>query len=399
MECVRAEQELEVDMLRRKWLFAPIMFCCCAGLSAGSALELDPNMKLKPANADGLKFLLPAEKPLRLTGFCWYDRDHVYRRLPLRPAGKFSVGVEELSWNTAGGQVAFRSDTGRIVLRVKMRSNDVMYHMAQTGTAGFDLYAGAALGELRFFGVTGFSPGAREYTASLFQGSRRMRDFTIHFPLYAGVEQVFIGVDADAKVEAPSAWEDDRPIIVYGTSITQGGCASRPGMAYTNLLSRRLNRPVVNLGFSGNGKGEPEVAAEIAKIPDPALIVLDYEANVPGAGPMRETLAPFIRILREKHPAVPILVMTKIRYAEEGRDRKRGDDLPRPDFAVATRNVQRETVEELKKTDPNLYFLAGDDLLGEDFDECCVDGVHPTDLGFYRMAEKLEPVFRDILSR
>ena len=110
------------------------------------------------------------------------------------------MGVEELSWNTAGGQVAFRSDTGRIVLRVKMRSNDVMYHMAQTGTAGFDLYAGAAPGELRFFGVTGFSPGAREYTASLFQGSRRMRDFTIHFPLYAGVEQVFIGVNHSANV-------------------------------------------------------------------------------------------------------------------------------------------------------------------------------------------------------
>lgn len=386
--------------MRLKSLLGRVLLCCGAGVfAAESALELDPNMKLKPANSDNLKFLLPAEAPLRLTGFCWYGRDHVYRRLPLRPDGKFSEGVEALAWNTAGGQVSFRSDTGRIVLKVKMRFNEVMYHMAQTGTAGFDLYAGAAPGELRFFGVTSFPAGAQEYTAELFKGERRMRDITINFPLYAGVDQVFIGVDADAKVEAPSPWADDRPIIVYGTSITQGGCASRPGMAYTNLLSRRLNRPVVNLGFSGNGKGEPEVAAEIAKIPDPALIVIDYEANTPSAPALKKTLAPFIAILREKHPVVPILVLTKIRYAEEGRDRKRGDDLPRLPYAQMARQAQFETVEELKKTDPNLYFLGGDDLLGEDFDECCVDGVHPTDLGFYRMTENLEPVIREILSR
>ena len=162
-------------------------------------------------------------------------------------------------------------------------------------------------------------------------------------------------------------------------------------------------RRFCNMGLaddaSGNGKGEPEVAAEIAKIPDPALIVIDYEANTPSAPALKKTLAPFIAILREKHPVVPILVLTKIRYAEEGRDRKRGDDLPRLPYAQMARQAQFETVEELKKTDPNLYFLGGDDLLGEDFDECCVDGVHPTDLGFYRMTENLEPVIREILSR
>lgn len=386
-----------IIMLKSLFRFAAL-FCCAGVFATESALELDPNMKLKPADADGLKYLLPAEKPLRLTGFCWYGQDHVYRRLPVRPDGKLSRGVENLAWNTAGGQVAFRSDTGRIVLKVEMRSNNVMYHMAQTGSAGFDLYAGAP-GEQRFFGVTRFPSGAKEYTAQLFKGERKMRDFTINFPLYAGVKQVFIGVDADAKVEAPPAWEDDRPIVIYGTSITQGGCASRPGMAYTNLLSRRLNRPVINLGFSGNGKGEPEVAAEIAKIKDPALIVLDYEANVHRADLMQKTLAPFIGILRKSHPTVPILLLTKVRYAAEGRDLKRGNDLPRPGHVQAVQKVERDTFDALSRNDPNLHFHSGDDLLGPDFDECSVDGVHPTDLGFYRMAEKLEPVIRSILPR
>ncbi len=374
------------------------LFCGISLFAAESALDLDPNMKLKPENTDGLKYLIPAEKPLRLSGFCWYDTDHVYRRLPLRPDGKLSRGVELLAWNTAGGQVAFRSDTGRIVLKVKMRSNNVMYHMAQTGTAGFDLYAGPP-GRQRFFGVTRFPAGAKEYTARLFQGERRMRDFTINFPLYAGVDQVFIGVDADAEVEAPPAWEDDRPIVIYGTSITQGGCASRPGMAYTNLLSRRLNRPVVNLGFSGNGKGEPEVAAEIAKIENPACFILDYEANVHQAKRMRDTLTPFIGILRKNHPDVPILLLSKVRYAYEGRDLERGNDLPRPKSVQAIQAEEHAAFEKLSREDANLHFLSGDDLLGADFDECSVDGVHPTDLGFYRMAEKLEPAIRQLLRK
>lgn len=136
------------------------LFCGISLFAAESALDLDPNMKLKPENTDGLKYLIPAEKPLRLSGFCWYDTDHVYRRLPLRPDGKLSRGVELLAWNTAGGQVAFRSDTGRIVLKVKMRSNSVMYHMAQTGTAGFDLYAGPPRQTALFRGHP--LPGRRE---------------------------------------------------------------------------------------------------------------------------------------------------------------------------------------------------------------------------------------------
>ncbi len=365
-----------------------------------NALELDPNMAIRPANEDGLRFLSPDDAPLRLTGFLFRDRDKVYRRMPLKPAEPFSPGVENLAWNTAGGQVAFRTDSPRIVLKVKMRGNNVMYHMAQTGTAGFDLYAGEP-GRQRFAAVTRFVAGAPEYTAQVFKTSRpKMREFTINFPLYAGVESVYIGVDEKAKVEAPTPWADDRPIVIYGTSITQGGCAARPGMAYTNILSRMLNRPVVNLGFSGNGKGEAGVAAEIAKVAAPAMFVLDYDANSGGAEKIAETMPVFIDVLRKSHPTTPILVISRIRPGGEALDYARNEEAPRSTAQAASVKVQRELVEKRRAAgDHNLYFLDGGTIINsEDWDEVTVDGSHPTDYGFALMARSIAPVVAKILA-
>ncbi len=365
-----------------------------------NALELDPNMAIRPANEDGLRFLSPDDAPLRLTGFLFRDRDKVYRRMPLKPAEPFSPGVENLAWNTAGGQVAFRTDSPRIVLKVKMRGNNVMYHMAQTGTAGFDLYAGEP-GRQRFAAVTRFAAGAPEYTAQVFKTSRpKMREFTINFPLYAGVESVYIGVDEKAKVEAPTPWADDRPIVIYGTSITQGGCAARPGMAYTNILSRMLNRPVVNLGFSGNGKGEAGVAAEIAKVAAPAMFVLDYDANSGGAEKIAETMPVFIDVLRKSHPTTPILVISRIRPGGEALDYARDEEAPRSAAQAASVKVQRELVEKRRAAgDRNLYFLDGGTVINsEDWDEVTVDGSHPTDYGFALMARSIAPVVAKILA-
>lgn len=373
-----------------------------SGLAAAEkpldALTLDPNMAVRPVNEDGLRFVAPEDAPLRLTGFLWFDADRVYRRMPVKPDVPFSTGVENLAWNTAGGQVSFRSDTTRIVLKVKMRNNRIMYHMASTGSSGFDLYTGEP-GKKRFFGIVKFNAGADAYTGQLFKTVRKaMREFTIDFPLYAGVETVFIGIDEQAELAAPSPWADDRPVVVYGTSITQGGCATRPGMAYTNIVSRELNRPVINLGFSGNGKGEAEVAAELAKIRNPAMFVLDYEANSGGAEALRKTLPRFVEVLRAAHPATPILVISKVRYAYESLDRVRGEDR-RPDNLVEARDVQKELVELRRKNgDANIHFLDGAGLLGEDWDECSVDGGHQTDFGFYRMAKSIAPVIREILA-
>jgi len=183
-----------------------------------------------------------------------------------------------------------------------------------------------------------------------------------------------------------------RPVVVYGTSITQGGCAARPGMAWTNILSRRLNVEFINLGFSGSGRGEPEVAETISEIPNPACFILDFEANSGGIGPLRERFPEFIRILRERHPKVPILVISAVPHAIERLiERVLQERIERREF-------QRGVVGEFRRRgDKLLYFQDGGELLGEDFEECSVDGVHPTDLGFMRMANGLMPVVTGIL--
>jgi lysophospholipase L1-like esterase len=219
-----------------------------------------------------------------------------------------------------------------------------------------------------------------------------MRNITLNFPLYMGVEEVLIGLDAEAEVVPPQEYSLKGPVIFYGTSITQGGCASRPGMAYTNILSRKMNVECINLGFSGNGRGEPELAAIIAQIEKPACIVLDYEANAGAEGVMERTLGNFIQILRKVHPYVPILVVSKIRFAREYYNRELLDNMQ------CLKQFQWDTVEFLKnKGDNHIYFFDGSTLLGEDFDECTVDGIHPSDLGFSRMAKGLESILTKIL--
>ncbi|MGO4276553.1 SGNH/GDSL hydrolase family protein, partial [Paenibacillus sp. TAF58] len=165
-----------------------------------------------------------------------------------------------------------------------------MYHMTATGQCGFDCYIGGP-GEQLYYSTTVYDHTLAEYEAVIFKDmAREYRIMTLNFPLYQGVEEVWIGLDQEAQIDPPQPYDSSKKIIVYGTSITQGGCASRPGMAYTNILSRRFNREFLNLGFSGNGKGEPELAQILSDIPDPACLILDYEANCVSTEMLQTTL-------------------------------------------------------------------------------------------------------------
>lgn len=334
----------------------------------------------------------PAEQPLRLTGFAWYDQDHRYRRLPVTPKWPLPSAVNNLANHTAGGQITFRTNSRAIWVKAKLRAVADMVHMPATGQCGFDLYFGAP-GAQVFYGATKYNLRATEYEYKLIETStEELRDVTINFPLYQGVEEVFIGLDEGAEVHEPVPYATSERVIFYGTSITQGGCASRPGMAYTNILSRRLNVETVNLGFSGNGKGEPELAHLAAQITRPSCLVLDYEANCVSTELLAETLPQFIRIYRESHPQVPILVVSRIPFSH---------DAFHPETMQARRErfeVQRTTVEGRRADgDENIHFFDGSKLLSAHWDECTVDGIHPTDLGFMQMANGLEPVLRGIL--
>lgn len=357
--------------------------------TAINAERLDPNMAPAPdGEGSELAWLSPREAPFAITGLCWLARDRVYRRLPVEPDWPLPPAVDSLAGATAGGQIRFRTDSTTVAVRVRLAGPANMNHMPATGQCGIDAYVGD-VGDQQYWGTARPVLGEVEYAAVVFRtGESAMRSVTLNLPLYQGVVEVRVGVDADATLEPHPPYGGDR-VVIYGTSITQGGCASRPGMAYPAILGRRIDREFVNLGFSGNGKGEPEVARTIAQIDDVACFVLDYEAN---SGPLetyRETLAGFIPILRERHPDTPILVVSKAAFVRERRD---------PAYAaerVERRDAQAAIVAGLRAAgDDRVHFL---DMGGVDVADGSVDGVHPTDLGFVQLADAIEPELRRLL--
>lgn len=353
----------------------------------------DPVKDVLQTEADEWTWHSPLQSPFVITGFPWLKLDLRYRRLPLEPSFKLPDAVNHLANHTAGGQIRFRTNSPRLSLRVRLSNPADMYHMAPSGQCGFDCYEELG-GKLLYRSTTVLSPKNPEYEAVLFQdGSDEMRTILLNFPLYQGVEEVSIGLMPDSLVQAPPSLGKGR-IMVYGTSITQGACASRPGMCYTNVLSRRLNREFINLGFSGSGKGEPELSQLIATISDPSCLVLDYEANSVSPELYAKTLPEFIRIYREEHPKIPILVLSRIVFA------KQPFDAAAREAQQTRKKMQIELVQSLKDAgDRNIHFYDGEQLLKIHSQDCFVDGIHPTDLGLIQIADGLEPVLRRILDK
>jgi len=218
-----------------------------------------------------------------------------------------------------------------------------------------------------------------------------MRDWILNFPLYGGTTEVELGFLPGASLEAPAPHKISRPILFYGSSITQGGCASRPGNCYSSMLCRAVDAEQINLGFSGCGKGEPAMAEFIASL-DLSVFVYDYDHNAPNADHLRQTHEPFFRIIREKHPDLPVIFMSMCNIWPELRDKALEEDIERREIIRTTfRNA-------VNAGDRNVYFIDGETLFGKSCRTACtVDRCHPNDLGFYRMYEHVLPVLKTAL--
>lgn len=354
--------------------------------------ELDEDMKLQVAKGDQMKWFDPREKPFKINGFAWLKNKKQFRRLPEQSETNISDPVDLLANCPAGGQFRFQTNAKKLTVKVSLAGKANMHHMTAVGQCGFDCYIGEPTDQL-FCNASRYDHLHQEYEFTFFERHNNDHmNITLNFPLYQGVDQVQVGIDKDAYVAAPPEYDSDKKIIFYGTSITQGGCATRPGMAYTNILSRRFNQEFINLGFSGNGKGEESMARLISEIENPALLVLDYEPNCVSTELYMETLPRFIQTYREVHSEVPILLLSQFPYAAEAIDKYLYEDrLKRLDF-------QKTLIEQLKqKGDKHIYFYEGKNLLPDYQDECTVDGVHPTDLGFMSIADRLTPILEKIL--
>ena len=343
--------------------------------------ELDKNFKIETnIDRDNIKFYDAKDKKFKMYGV--FHNGEGYVRMPNDVAAATSEGVAGLFRHTAGGRLRFKTDSKYIAIHIKASWMGHMGHMPLTGSNGFDLYVDG-----KFYRT--FTPpvdsqnqysGIHDLSAA---GS--VHEIVINFPLYNRVDELYIGLEDTAKILPPDEYALPLPVVYYGSSITQGGCASRPGMSYQAILSNALNIDHINLGFSGNAKGEQVMAEYIAGLKMSAF-VLDYDHNAPNVEHLKATHEPFFKTIRKANPELPILILSKPKYYLTD------DDIAR-----------RETIEQTYKNavdsgDKNVYFIQGNTLMSDEIAELgTVDGCHPTDLGFFSMAKRIEPVLKEML--
>lgn len=373
----------------RMLLVTPLLLA--ASISTAPAGEsLPASLATSEPGADLLWFDL---RHLGIEGQGWRDTKAPFDRLPAKAEGKVRAAVWNLSRHSAGLHARFVTDATTVHARWTVTSSRLeMPHMAATGVSGLDLYVKTDNGQWRWLAVA--QPKAQTNTAQLVTGiPPGEREFLLYLPLYNGTQSVEIGVPKGASLAKAGPWGagDRRPILFYGTSITHGACASRPGMVHTAILGRRYQRPVLNLGFSGNGKMEPELAELLSEL-DPAVYVLDCLPNM-NANEVAERVEPFVRQLRQTRPQTPIVLVEDRSYADSFLvTSKRERNL-------ASRAQLLAAFERLKLAGvKNLHYLGGEGLLGDDGDGT-VDSSHPNDLGFMRQADAFARVLGPLLKQ
>lgn len=344
---------------------------------------------------DAPKYLYYDAASFPIYGKAIENTSATYERLPASLEGVIRQPVWDLAHHSAGISVRFRSDSPSIRLRWVSFGLHTMNHMTDTGTRGLDLYTQDPVdGHWRFARSARPVKDTLNDQKVISNMEPRMREYIVYLSLYEGVKKLEIGVEEGSVIEGPAIDSPRKgsPIVMYGTSILQGGCANRPGMAFTNIISRELDREVVNLGFSGNARLDYEIAELMASVDNPSLFVLD---NVPNceASLIDEREERFFRIIRDAHPDVPVVFIENPNYPHTVFDKTAAAD-------VAARNASMKAVyEKLKKAgEKKIYYIKGDKMLGID-GEATVDGVHFTDLGMVRYTEYVLPTLKKALKK
>jgi lysophospholipase L1-like esterase len=357
-----------------------------------AACATPPTVEEPEPPDDGRAWVSVLELGVENQGWSGEALAHPFDRLPAHAEGVVRDPVWYLSHHSAGLAVRFVSDAPDIEARWTLRYPEfTMDHMADVGISGLDLYARDEAGEWRWVGVGRIRSTPAHEQSIVEDVPPGTHEYLLYLPLYNGVESVALSVSPEFTIApAPVRPEDERrPIVFYGTSITQGGCASRPGMAYPSIIGRHLHRPIINLGFSGNGKMEPEMAALLAEL-DPEIYVLDALPNMT-AEMVHERAVPFVRTLRDAHPETPIVMIENVHYQSEWFNEPLRTMVAEKNAALHTALASMEA-----EGIGGVTLVPSAGLLGDDT-EPTVDGIHQTDLGFLRMAESLEPVLVGLL--
>ena len=323
-------------------------------------------------------------------------KESPYDRLPISYKDKVREPVWELSKASAGITVRFHSNSTSISLKWTILNDFDMPHMASTGIKGIDLYtkynnklryvtsAGALVGQKKYQNNEVASDSINEYEL-ITNISSEFREYKLFLPLYDGVTKLEIGIDSDAQIKKATP-NTKKPIVFYGTSITQGGCASRPGMAHTNIISRKLDVDCINFGFSGNGRMETPIIELISEI-KASVYVIECLQNM-NIKQVKERVLPLVKIIRKKQPSTPIIFVENMMYKTAFLDKTIETELIQENLAL-----KNEYDKILKNGFQNIFYI--EDMKADGMDnEGTVDGVHLTDLGFLRYANYIIENFK-----
>lgn len=347
--------------------------------------KIDPNFR-KETGAQGNKtcYNIPHEK-FDLYGVSFDKELNQFVRMDKKVADKVNGGVSYLCTHTSGGRIRFCTDSSHIGISVSYPSLDKMSHMPLTGSCGFVLLE--KIGNT-YKTVSVFRPSPEEisgYTGEVSVKEKGKHEYILFFPLYNPISELKIFLSSEATLFEAEKYRPIPPILYYGASIDQGACASRPDSCYPAILSKWNDIDFINLGFSGNCKGEPLMAEYLSGI-DCSLLFMAYDGNAPDPEYLENTHFAFYEIYRKVKKDVPIVFMS-VPCFENFSD------------AAKRREVIYNTYLKARQMgDKKVYFIDGETLFGQkDREICTVEGCHPTDLGFYRIAEKINELYEEIL--
>lgn len=377
-------------MKRNLFISVILSICTFSTCFALDISEIDSNFKSEKIGNTELVFLNALKAPFVIEGLPWHKEGEPLRRVPNTITKEnTNGGVMGLANHTSGVAIRFSTNSANLAIRYVNWASSDMRHMPRTGSCGIDVYKRSEDGKYTF---------VKNVTSSIFQngkdktptvelvvrGAKGFREYVLFLPRYSGIESLEVGVSKDAKFTKPSPHKTKKPILFYGSSITQGGCSSRPATVYSGILCRRFDAEEINLGFSGSAKGEPILAQIIGDL-DLSIFVYDYDYNAPTAEHLEKTHEPFFKEFRKKQPNTPVIMMSRVSHFTDKR----------------TSIIKKTYENAVNAGDKNVYFIDGSKIFNAcgGFTEATVDACHPTDLGFYYMYKALEPIVEEILKK
>ena len=349
-----------------------------------SIQQIDKNFRVDTAiEAEDLCWFDPTKAPFLLHGLL-HDRSG-YMRMDPDVAATVSEGVQTLFRHTSGGRLSFETDSKYLAIHVKCGCRGDSSKMPMTGHSGFDLYR-ERNGRLEFVNI--FIPPVQMkdgYEGIFYFNEPGPHKVLIHFPLYNTVETLQVGLQNASCVKRYSPYGNEAPVVFYGSSITQGGCVSRPGNSYPAIVSRFSGKDFICLGFSGSARGEQEMADYIASLPMSAF-VFDYDHNDCDNLPRLEARHElFYKTVRKAHPEIPIFIMSAPYAAYTFYEA----------YPAKSKTILYRTYENAKAAGDKVFFIDGEFFFGEDKDAALTDRIHPNDLGHTCMAHAVLRVFAE----